>query len=86
MRSAATANESFSSRQNTGGRSQLSGSDRSRNVSSGAVLEMVLDSQTMTSGQDGDEDDEDEDDTRPPGVFDPRPKKKRGSSGNCMVQ
>jgi len=91
LRSAATANESFSSRQNTGRRSQLSGSERSRIVSSSAVLETVPGSRPTTSGEDVDYEDghdEDDEDTQPPGVFDPGPKrrKKKGSPRNCMVQ
>ena len=119
LRSAATANESFSSRQNTGRRSQVSspvsggsgsggrsGSgvgyygdvQRRKSNSTVAVLETVPGSRPTTSGvrreeMEGEEEEGEEegesvieiDETRVPGGFEPK-KRRRGGSSGCMVQ
>jgi len=110
LRSAATANESFSSRQNTCRLSQVStpvsgGSGSGRGVLFGevqrrksnptvVVLETVPASRPTTSGARSEEVEGEEyesvidvdlDDTRVPGGFEPKKRKKIGSS-SCMVQ
>jgi len=80
LRSAATANESFSSRKNTGKRSQLSG-----NVSSVAVLETVPGSRPTTSDR-SEAIDGTDNDNQLPGNFVLEAKKKKKASSGCMVQ
>lgn len=80
LHSAATANESFSSRQNTGKRSQLSRNDP--RMTSAAVLETVPGSRPTTSeAVDGIDND-----AHLPGTFVLEAKKKKKPTSGCMVQ
>ena len=83
LHSAATANESFSSRQNTGKRSQLSGNDL--RMTPAAVLETVPGSRPTTSGRPEAIDGADND-AQLPGTFVLEAKKKKRAPSGCMVQ
>ncbi|KAF8202162.1 hypothetical protein BJ912DRAFT_431034 [Pholiota molesta] len=91
LRSAATAAESFSSRQNTGQRSQLSGGGRP--VSDGAALDSRTRSSKITSsGRSEAPTEADRDNLGLPGSLPTnvgtrkKHKAKAASSGNCLVQ
>jgi len=88
LRSAATANESFSSPQNTGTRSQLSTGNARRPVSTSAVIDQARPNKATTASRPNVTNDH-EDNRQPPGALPTdtrRHKKRAASSGNCTVQ